>query len=84
MKLFSSKVMSGIFVCLTFFSFSCSVKEKAEVKDYVSYVDPYIGSGAHGHVFVGANVPFGAVQLSPETDIIFCQVLINIKSEVQA
>lgn len=34
-------------------------------KDYVSYVDPLIGSGGHGHVFVGANVPFGAVQLGP-------------------
>lgn len=33
--------------------------------DYTQYVDPYIGSGAHGHVFVGANVPFGAVQLGP-------------------
>lgn len=31
----------------------------------VQYVDPYIGSGGHGHVFVGANVPFGAVQLGP-------------------
>jgi predicted alpha-1,2-mannosidase len=30
-----------------------------------TYVDPYIGSGSHGHVFVGANVPFGAVQLGP-------------------
>ncbi|MBT0811578.1 GH92 family glycosyl hydrolase [Litoribacter ruber] len=29
------------------------------------YVDPFIGSGFHGHVFVGANVPFGAVQLGP-------------------
>jgi len=29
------------------------------------YVDPYIGSGGHGHVFVGANVPFGAVQVGP-------------------
>ena len=29
------------------------------------YVDPYIGTGAHGHVFLGANVPFGAVQLGP-------------------
>ncbi|MDR2773224.1 MAG: GH92 family glycosyl hydrolase [Tannerella sp.] len=29
------------------------------------YVDPYIGSGGHGHVFVGANVPFGAVQAGP-------------------
>jgi predicted alpha-1,2-mannosidase len=31
-----------------------------------SYVDPYIGSGGHGHVFVGASVPFGGVQLGPE------------------
>jgi predicted alpha-1,2-mannosidase len=31
----------------------------------VEYVDPYIGSGGHGHVFVGASVPFGAVQVGP-------------------
>jgi predicted alpha-1,2-mannosidase len=31
-----------------------------------SFVDPYIGSGGHGHVFVGASVPFGAVQLGPD------------------
>lgn len=30
-----------------------------------SFVDPIIGSAKHGHVFVGANVPFGAVQLGP-------------------
>ncbi len=30
-----------------------------------SYVNPYIGSGGHGHVFVGASVPFGAVQVGP-------------------
>ncbi len=29
------------------------------------YVDPYIGTGFHGHVFLGANVPFGGVQLGP-------------------
>ena len=29
------------------------------------YVDPLIGSGGHGHVFVGANVPFGMVQVGP-------------------
>ena len=29
------------------------------------YVNPLIGSGGHGHVFVGANVPFGYVQLGP-------------------
>lgn len=30
-----------------------------------AYVDPLIGSGGHGHVFVGASVPFGMVQLGP-------------------
>ena len=29
------------------------------------WVDPKIGTGGHGHVFVGANVPFGMVQLGP-------------------
>ena len=29
------------------------------------YVDPFIGSGGHGHVFVGASVPFGGVQVGP-------------------
>src|SRR5882672_291626 len=31
----------------------------------LSYVDPYIGTGGHGHVFLGASVPFGAVQVGP-------------------
>lgn len=51
--------------------FSCQVfaqathtSSKAQT-DYTHYVDPYIGTGFHGHVFVGANVPFGAVQLGP-------------------
>lgn len=38
---------------------------KAAGVNYTKYVDPYIGSGGHGHVFVGASVPFGAVQLGP-------------------
>jgi len=31
----------------------------------VNYVDPFIGTGGHGHVFPGATTPFGMVQLSP-------------------
>src|SRR3954453_11675724 len=37
----------------------------AAAQNYTSFVDPYIGSGSHGHVFVGASVPFGAVQVGP-------------------
>ena len=36
-----------------------------QAEDYASYVNPKIGTGGHGHVFVGANVPFGFVQLGP-------------------
>ena len=32
-------------------------------------VDPFIGTGGDGHTFPGAAVPFGMVQLSPDTQI---------------
>lgn len=35
--------------------------------DYTKFVDPMIGTGGHGHTFPGATVPFGMVQLSPDT-----------------
>lgn len=37
-----------------------------QAQEFTSYVDPTIGSGGHGHVFVGASVPFGAVQVGPD------------------
>jgi predicted alpha-1,2-mannosidase len=40
-------------------------KAPRAVASLTQYVDPYIGTGFHGHVFLGANVPFGAVQLGP-------------------
>jgi predicted alpha-1,2-mannosidase len=44
-------------------SVSCSSSE--DILRPIDYVDPFIGSGGHGHVFVGACVPFGAVQIGP-------------------
>jgi predicted alpha-1,2-mannosidase len=35
--------------------------------DLTQFVDPMIGTGGHGHTYPGATVPFGAVQLSPDT-----------------
>lgn len=37
----------------------------AHAEELTQYVDPLIGSAEHGHVFVGANVPYGFVQLGP-------------------
>lgn len=47
---------------LSIILYSCNTK-----KDYTQYVDPFIGTGAHGHTYPGAQVPFGMVQLSPDT-----------------
>ena len=50
---------------LTIFFFAALLLGCSATDDYTQYVDPKIGSGGHGHVFVGANVPFGMVQLGP-------------------
>jgi predicted alpha-1,2-mannosidase len=38
-------------------------------KDLTKYVDPFIGTGGHGHTYPGASLPFGMVQLSPDTRV---------------
>ena len=48
---------------------SCATQKDKETKDFTSFVDPYIGTGGHGHVFLGANVPYGMVQLGPSQEV---------------
>ena len=58
-KLLLTLLFAGILV-------SCHQnKQIAGETDYTQFVDPFIGSSYHGHVFVGASTPFGAVQLGP-------------------
>ena len=40
-------------------------KDYSQSEGLLKYVDPYIGSGFHGHVFVGTSVPYGMVQVGP-------------------
>lgn len=47
---------------------SCTPEKKSESIDLVQYVDPMIGTDAHGHTFPGATYPFGMLQLSPSND----------------
>lgn len=42
---------------------ACTAPQSNE--DFTRFVNTRIGSGGHGHVFVGASVPFGMVQLGP-------------------
>ena len=54
---------------LMFFACSVLLAGCATKKNPVDYVDPMIGTGAHGHTYPGATIPFGMVQLSPDTRI---------------
>ncbi len=40
------------------------------LNDPASFVDPFIGTDAHGHTYPGASMPHGMVQLSPDTRIV--------------
>ncbi|MFY9242121.1 MAG: GH92 family glycosyl hydrolase [Polaribacter sp.] len=44
-----------------------SVSEAKKDKPLISYVNPFIGTGGHGHTYPGATLPFGMMQLSPDT-----------------
>ena len=62
MKLIIRRVITPVFIL--FCALSSSAQRK---KDYTQLVDPCIGTGGHGHTYPGAVVPFGMVQLSPDT-----------------
>jgi predicted alpha-1,2-mannosidase len=49
-------------VCIAFGTTSAQKKN-------IDFVNPFIGTGGHGHTFPGATTPFGMVQLSPDTRI---------------
>ncbi|MFO7446446.1 MAG: GH92 family glycosyl hydrolase [Ignavibacteriaceae bacterium] len=62
-KIFFTVCLLIVFVGV--FNMGISAQEKL-----VKYVDPFVGTGGHGHTYPGASLPFGMVQLSPDTDII--------------
>lgn len=50
--------------------FISNLMAQQDLKDFAQYVDPMIGTAKMGHTYPGATVPFGSVQLSPDTDTI--------------
>lgn len=55
------------FLFLLFFGLNIKAQKSEKL---VQYVNPLIGTEKMGHTYPGATAPFGAVQLSPETDTI--------------
>lgn len=62
---------SLLFACLLSLAATSQSAAQAEAAGARAYaaVDPFIGTGGEGHTFPGAVVPFGMVQLSPETQL---------------
>src|ERR1700721_1646434 len=52
------------------FSSLVAVAQTNSSEKLIDYVKPIIGTQRMGHTYPGATVPFGMVQLSPETDTI--------------
>lgn len=48
-------------------AFAAAPHSQGKDEEPIRYVDPRIGTGGHGHCYPGATLPFGAVQLSPDT-----------------
>ncbi|UUF16627.1 MULTISPECIES: GH92 family glycosyl hydrolase [Flavobacterium] len=51
---------------------SCKInvnKNNKQENIFVNHVDPFIGTGGHGHTYPGATVPFGMLQVSPDNGI---------------
>jgi len=45
------------------------IASSAYAQDFAKHVNPFVGTGGHGHTFPGATTPYGMVQLSPDTRI---------------
>ena len=56
--------MKSFLIALAFLTTTFS-----QAQDYAKHANPFIGTGGHGHTFPGATVPYGMVQLSPDTRI---------------
>src|SRR5580692_4988209 len=58
---------SSLFVLTGWLSVAAASAAAAPGGQHAGEVDPRIGTGGDGHLFPGATVPFGMIQLSPDT-----------------
>jgi predicted alpha-1,2-mannosidase len=65
-----SNFLLGVLVLVLSTNNIVGQKKAGEKRNLIQYVDPMIGTAKMGHTYPGATVPFGSVQLSPETDTI--------------
>lgn len=63
--------LQSVFYFILIAFLSCQNKKSnatiSQDKSLISYVNPFIGTGGHGHTYPGATLPFGMMQLSTDT-----------------
>lgn len=62
-----NKIQNLLIAGATGLALLSSCKDEAKVTEPAAFVDPFIGTDAHGHTYPGATLPFGMVQLNPNT-----------------
>jgi len=58
--------MIAILTCS--FTKNNTIKAKADKDSLVEFVNPFIGTSGSGNTYPGAQIPFGGIQISPDTD----------------
>jgi predicted alpha-1,2-mannosidase len=67
--LMTSKLTTFLIAITLFFgcSESTNIREAQKDQPLINYVNTFIGTGGHGHTYPGATLPYGMMQLSPDT-----------------
>ena len=66
MKINSIKIVFGLIGLA-----SCCLPIMSQPSRLVDYVNPFVGTDGYGNVYPGAQIPFGGIQISPDTDAHF-------------
>ena len=66
-KKYPEKLVNKINSCIRKAEMERPTPEPYPCEAPLNYVNPFIGTGGHGHTYPGATMPFGMMQLSPDT-----------------
>ena len=63
------KIIGCTLMIISLLLIGCSKNNNnsTKINDNTHFVNPFIGTGGHGHTFPGATIPNGMIQLSPDT-----------------
>ena len=67
MRIFLLLLSFLVLFCASSCSEKTDVTPSKKTGALISYVNPFIGTGGHGHTYPGATLPYGMMQLSPDT-----------------